>query len=176
MSGRSAVDAFTIGRPRWSKHAMRKASCGRILLHDGGEPWQRGVNVVRDREFAEQLQRAVDICTLKIPSVGNAFFHGQHRDSPPCLRRFWSVTRAATTSVRAHSSAHKRWCDGFDRVCCDDSVGALPTTCKGGLETTRQGGLRGPFRVRRSGLSGRRDYFLRTGDVDALPSEEPGID
>ena len=31
MSGTSAVDAFTIGRPWWSKLAMRKASCGSIL-------------------------------------------------------------------------------------------------------------------------------------------------
>ena len=31
----------------------------------------------------------------------------QHRHCPPCLRRFWSSTPAATTSVRVHSSAHK---------------------------------------------------------------------
>ena len=35
------------------------------LAHDRGEPRQRGVDIVRDGELAEQFQRAIEIRALK---------------------------------------------------------------------------------------------------------------
>ena len=49
--------------------------------------------------------------------------HSQHRHCPPCLWRFWAFAAAATTSLRAHWSAHKALWRGLSRVCGDDSFG-----------------------------------------------------
>ena len=43
------------------------------LAHDRGEPWQRGVNVIRDGELAEQFQRTVEICALEGPDGRQRF-------------------------------------------------------------------------------------------------------
>ena len=81
MSGRLAVDAFTIGLPASIEARHAQGVVRQHLAHDRGEPWQCGVERVHDGELAEQFQRAVEICALKIRTVGSAFFHGQHRDS-----------------------------------------------------------------------------------------------
>ena len=73
MSGTSAVDAFTIKSPALIEARDAQRIVRQHLAHDRGEPWQRGVDVVRDGELAEQLQRAVEICALKVRTVGSGF-------------------------------------------------------------------------------------------------------
>ena len=107
MSGTSAVDAFTpaapLIEPRYTQGIVRQH-----LADDRGEPRQRDVEIARDGKLAQQLQQTVEICALKVQTVGSAVVNSQHRDSPPCLRRFWALTPPATTSVRAHSCATMR--------------------------------------------------------------------
>ena len=88
-------------------------------------------HLAHDREFAEQFQRTIEICALRVRTVGNAFVNNQHRESPFCLRRFWASTPAATTSLRAHSYAHSALVGRLNRMCCDDSVGWLTETLSG---------------------------------------------
>jgi hypothetical protein len=69
------------------------------LAHDHGEPWQRGVDIDRDGELAEQFQRVVEIGALRVRTVDGAFLESHHRDNP---RNCWIASRplaACATSV-----------------------------------------------------------------------------
>ena len=88
--------------------------------------WRRGGATcpgLRDGEVAEQFQRAIDICALKVWTIDSVLLNNQHHDSPPCLRRLWSSTQAPTTSVRAHSRAHKSSSGRLIRGSCGGSFG-----------------------------------------------------
>ena len=75
-----------------ARHAQRIV--WQHLAHDRGEPWQCGVESVHDGELAEQFQRPVEICALKIRTVASAFFHDQHCDSLLTSAILWLLAGA----------------------------------------------------------------------------------
>ena len=73
MSGTSAVDAFTIELPPLIEARHAQGIVRQHLAHDRGEPRQRGVEIDRDGELAEQFQRAIEIRALKSPNGRQRF-------------------------------------------------------------------------------------------------------
>ena len=73
MSGTSAVAAFTTVRACGIEARHPQGIVRQHLAHDRGEPWQRRVDVIHDGELAEQLQRAIEICALKLRRVDGGF-------------------------------------------------------------------------------------------------------
>ena len=74
MSGTSAVDAFTIGSPPLIEARHAQGIVRQHLAHNRGEPRQRGVDIARDGELAEQFQRAIEIRALRV-RTGAPRFH-----------------------------------------------------------------------------------------------------
>ena len=68
MSGTSPVDAFTTSLPSLieARHAQRIVR--QHLARDRREPRQRGVEIDRHGELAQQFQRAVEICATEDPN------------------------------------------------------------------------------------------------------------
>ena len=70
----SAVDSRRVTTAAASIEARHAQGIVRQhLAHDRGEPWQCGVESVRDGELAEQFERPVEVCVLKIRAVDSDF-------------------------------------------------------------------------------------------------------